>query len=45
MQWEFSLLPVWQHTMLFYENHDVHTGVNDSILRSCFALGVASVLF
>jgi len=44
MQWEVSLFPVWQHTMLFYENHDVHTGVNDSILRCCFALGFASVL-
>ena len=44
-EWEVSLLPFWQHTMLCYENHDVHISVNDSILRCCFALGFASVLF
>jgi len=31
-----SLLPVCQHTMLCYEEHDIHISVNDSILRCYF---------
>jgi len=40
MQCYYSVLPVWQRTMSCYENHNVHTSVNDWIQRCCFAWGL-----